>query len=151
MLRTNIVDSGLGMEVFGVVMRGWRGDGPTSVSGSSPSGSSLSMSSSFSGDFSMSISAEREEGLDVMEKGTGGGKDKDGERCEEVEDRRVLNAALAAVCNIVMEFSPLKPVSVFFRLSGTHFDATIVRMCSLFSSSARDIPCGVPLTTLSRS
>ncbi|KAF6750708.1 ARM repeat-containing protein [Ephemerocybe angulata] len=48
-LRTTIVDSGLGMEVFGIVMRGAR-------------------------------------------------------------DRRVLNAALAAVCNIVMEFSPLRPI-----------------------------------------
>ncbi|KAJ2935631.1 hypothetical protein H1R20_g1464, partial [Candolleomyces eurysporus] len=28
----------------------------------------------------------------------------------EPEDRRVLNAALAAVCNIVMEFSPLRPI-----------------------------------------
>jgi hypothetical protein len=30
---------------------------------------------------------------------------------DELEDRRVLGAALAAVCNIVNEFSPLRPVS----------------------------------------
>jgi hypothetical protein len=33
------------------------------------------------------------------------------EEKEEEEDRRVLGAALAAVCNIVNEFSPLRPVS----------------------------------------
>jgi armadillo repeat-containing protein 8 len=31
---------------------------------------------------------------------------------KEDEDRRVLSAALSAVCNIVNEFSPLKAVSV---------------------------------------
>jgi hypothetical protein len=36
------------------------------------------------------------------------------------EDRRVLSAALAAVCNIVNDFSPLRPVSSFkFFFLGT--------------------------------
>ena len=32
------------------------------------------------------------------------------------EDRRVIGAALAAVCNILTDFSPLRPVSLFFSL-----------------------------------
>lgn len=35
---------------------------------------------------------------------------------KEDEDRRVLSAALSAVCNIVNEFSPLRPVSAYFCL-----------------------------------
>ena len=68
MLRTNIVDGGLGMRVFGVF---WRGVGALG------------------------------DGMDVE---TGGKVER--------EDRRVLGAALAAVCNIVNDFSPLKSVSV---------------------------------------
>ena len=30
------------------------------------------------------------------------------------EDRRVIGAALAAVCNILTDFSPLRPVRLFF-------------------------------------
>lgn len=33
---------------------------------------------------------------------------------KEDEDRRVLSAALSSVCNIVNEFSPLRPVSTLF-------------------------------------
>ncbi|KAJ7164100.1 ARM repeat-containing protein [Mycena filopes] len=55
-LRTNIVDSGLGMAVFRIFLREGAGKG------------------------------------------------------EEKEDRRVTAAALAAVCNIVNEFSPLRPI-----------------------------------------
>ncbi|RXW17757.1 hypothetical protein EST38_g8091 [Candolleomyces aberdarensis] len=69
-LRTNIVDSGLGMEVFRIVVRGAKS------------------------------TSTREDGAER----------KGGEEEGEPEDRRVLNAALAAVCNIVMEFSPLRPI-----------------------------------------
>ncbi|KAJ7506146.1 ARM repeat-containing protein [Mycena galericulata] len=70
-LRTNIVDSGLGMAVFQIFLK--------------------------------------------KELGSGGGGDGDGDgdgkgkECEG-EDRRVTAAALAAVCNIVNEFSPLRPI-----------------------------------------
>lgn len=40
----------------------------------------------------------------------GGGEEVEVEVEVEVEDRRVLGAALAAICNIVNEFSPLRPV-----------------------------------------
>jgi hypothetical protein len=82
-LRTNIVDSGLGMRVFGVFKRGVRGVGV--VTG---------------------VGKEK-----IKVEGEGGGAEVPE---EEVEDRRVLGAALAAVCNIVNEFSPLRPVSSFF-------------------------------------
>ncbi|TEB27615.1 hypothetical protein FA13DRAFT_1776418 [Coprinellus micaceus] len=106
-LRTNIVDSGLGMEVFRVVMRGWKG--PSEV------GSEFGL---------MEEDEDREEDLDDMyadeefdldgagaeQVGVGDGEGGErGREGEEVEDRRVLNAALAAICNIVMEFSPLRP------------------------------------------
>ncbi|TEB21153.1 ARM repeat-containing protein [Coprinellus micaceus] len=106
-LRTNIVDSGLGMEVFRVVMRGWKG--PSEV------GSEYGLREE---------DEDREEDLDDMyadeefdldgdgaeQVGVGDGEGGErGREGEEVEDRRVLNAALAAICNIVMEFSPLRP------------------------------------------
>lgn len=83
-LRTSIVDSGLGMVVFRVFMDGWYVDGE--------------------GKF-----------VDGFEKGDEG-KEKEkekedkeeGEDREEREDRRVVGAALAAVCNVVNEFSVLK-------------------------------------------
>lgn len=75
-LRTNIVDSGLGMRVFGVFCRG------------------------------VGLEGEKEgEGEE-----DGGGEEVEVEVEVEVEDRRVLGAALAAICNIVNEFSPLRPV-----------------------------------------
>lgn len=84
-LRTNIVDSGLGMAVFGVL------------------------------------------GIECGEGGgepdSGKSKEKEVEGAEDnaerrrVGDRRVLGAALAAVCNIVNEFSPLRPVSFPFSFS----------------------------------
>ncbi|KAG2024027.1 BSP2p, variant 2 [Coprinopsis cinerea AmutBmut pab1-1] len=67
-LRTNIVDSGLGMAVFEVFKRGVGGPG---------------------GD---------------KEKQVAGGDP------PAKEDRRVVEAALKAICNIVVEFSPLRPI-----------------------------------------
>jgi hypothetical protein len=75
-LRTSIVDSGLGMVIFRVFMDGWFIDAE--------------------GKF-----------IDGKEKGDEGGK-----RKEDGEDRRVVAAALAGVCNVVNEFSVLKAVCV---------------------------------------
>ena len=64
----------------------------------------------------MDVETEVEEKETVKRGGTdvdaGLGKTGEGEVEveEETEDRRVLGAALAAVCNIVNEFSPLRPV-----------------------------------------
>lgn len=85
----NLVDSGIGMRVFGVVMRGSGAGAGTGVGvgvGVGVGGGRTGM-----GEVGM--------GMGVMK-----GK-------VEREDRRVLGAALAAVCNIVNEFSPLRPVS----------------------------------------
>lgn len=88
-LRTSIVDSGLGMVIFRVFMDGWFVDGE--------------------GKF-----VDGEQG---KEKGDEG-KDEDG---EDREDRRVVGAALTAVCNIVNEFSVLKGVRcLFVSLTKTH-------------------------------
>jgi hypothetical protein len=86
-LRTNIVDSGLGMRVFGVFNRGVR----------------------------VSVGVGEAGGEEEEKRGSAGAElGKEGEEVEEVEDRRVLGAALAAVCNIVNEFSPLRPVCLSF-------------------------------------
>ncbi|KAF6760995.1 hypothetical protein DFP72DRAFT_1042425 [Ephemerocybe angulata] len=100
-LRTTIVDSGLGMEVFGIVMRGARvleeGGGAKRRRGVG------------GGDRVDGGDGDEEDGGEVDGDGEDGGEGVEMEG-EEVEDRRVLNAALAAVCNIVMEFSPLRPI-----------------------------------------
>ncbi|KAF9545167.1 hypothetical protein CPC08DRAFT_823953 [Agrocybe pediades] len=102
-LRTSMVDSGLGMDVFRIVMGQELGD---KYGGSSGGG-----------------------GLTVLGGGGGGGgargKGKadglpdegmvveaadSGHRKPLGEDRRVLSAALSAVCNIVNDFSPLRPI-----------------------------------------
>ena len=83
-LRTSIVDSGLGMVIFRVFMDGW-----------------------FVDDEGKFVDGEQ-----GKEKGDEG-KDEDG---EDREDRRVVGAALTAVCNIVNEFSVLKAVRCSFVL-----------------------------------
>ena len=80
-LRTSIVDSGLGMVIFRVFMDGWFVNGE--------------------GKF-----IDGEQG---KEKGDEGNEDG-----EHREDRRVVGAALTAVCNIVNEFSVLKGVRCSF-------------------------------------
>jgi hypothetical protein len=121
------------MEVFRVVMRGWKG--PSEV------GSEFGL---------MEEDEDREVDLDDMyadeefdldgdgaeQVGVGDGEGGErGREGEEVEDRRVLNAALAAICNIVMEFSPLRPVSA---LPYSRFRASACRItlidCPLSSS-----------------
>ncbi|KAF7308047.1 hypothetical protein MKEN_01167000 [Mycena kentingensis (nom. inval.)] len=104
-LRTNLVDSGLGKAVFRVFLKEQRKRKPE----------------------------DEEVGLDdgdavvVPEEDPGAG-----------EDRRVIGAALAAVCNIVNEFSPLRPaylseglVSRLVKLVGGD-DATL-RLSSLWA------------------
>ena len=87
-LRTSIVDSGLGMVIFRVFMDGWFVDGE--------------------GKF-----IDGEQG---KEKG-----DEENEDGEDREDRRVVGAALTAVCNIVNEFSVLKGVRCsLVSLTKTH-------------------------------
>jgi len=84
-LRTSIVDSGLGMVIFRVFMDGWFVDGE--------------------GKFV--------DGGQGKEKGDEG----DG---EDREDRRVVGAALTAVCNIVNDFSVLKGVRCSRFADQTH-------------------------------
>ncbi|KAJ7664973.1 armadillo-type protein [Mycena rosella] len=85
-LRVNIVDSGLGMKVFGIFKRG---------SGGSRAGGGGKDGKDGEGAPGPDKRGEGQEGQDGQEQG---------------EDRRVTAAALAAVCNIVNEFSPLRPI-----------------------------------------
>jgi len=105
-LRTSIVDSGLGMDVLRIVLGKELGD---------RFGGSVSSSSNTNGGAGGGREGKQREGprdddaMDVVETSmlTTGGKSKG-----LGEDRRVLGAALSAVCNIVNDFSPLRPVSL---------------------------------------
>ena len=127
-LRTSIIDSGLGMEVLKVVMG--RSNSPASVVGARETELGEIVDSGRGGpraDTSTSsvgwgkwggVEAKDEDKMDVEDSGEGGGMNVSGEKLDEGrdgdglgEDRRVLSAALAAVCNIVNDFSPLRPVS----------------------------------------
>jgi hypothetical protein len=136
-LRTSIIDSGLGMEVLKVVMgrsnppasgveetevgeivdsgRGGRADTTTNSAGWGKWGG---------------VGEKDEDRMDVGDSGGDSGVDGSGneEKSDEGkdgdglgEDRRVLSAALAAVCNIVNDFSPLRPVSNFFLVPFVFF------------------------------
>ncbi|KAF9458852.1 hypothetical protein BDZ94DRAFT_1300951 [Collybia nuda] len=89
-LRTNIVDSGLGMAVFGVLGEEL-GEGAGAGAGAG-TGTGVGVGAG---------RGPKEKGKEV---------DMDGEGERRVGDRRVLGAALSAVCNIVNDFSPLRPI-----------------------------------------
>ncbi|KAF5323748.1 hypothetical protein D9619_012877 [Psilocybe cf. subviscida] len=106
-LRTSIVDSGLGMDVLRIVL----GQG-TELG--DRWGGSVSAGSSRSG-----ISAAAGGGTPPSSSQHGKGREKDAEGLAHGlrgtplwlgDDRRVIAAALSAVCNIVNDFSPLRPI-----------------------------------------
>ncbi|KAG6808124.1 hypothetical protein H0H92_005319, partial [Tricholoma furcatifolium] len=80
-LRTNIVDSGLGLGVWKWCVKG-------------------------RGSRAASSTAE----IEADTEGLGGEREGDGDEEEEEEDPRVLGAGLAVVCNLVNDFSPLRAV-----------------------------------------
>jgi hypothetical protein len=105
-LRTGIVDSGLGMDVLRIVLGRELGD---------RFGGSTSSISSSNGDGTFERRSDKRKvnvvddecRMDTSDSGTS----RVGVRSLG-EDARVLGAALSAVCNIVNDFSPLRPVSV---------------------------------------
>ena len=63
------------------------------------------------------VNAASEKEVDVAMEGDGGDEMKSSKVVKGLgEDRRVIGAALAAVCNILTDFSPLRPVRLFFPL-----------------------------------
>ena len=107
-LRTNIVDSGLGMDILKIVLGRQLGE-KTGVS----VGNGITNTK---GKEDGNAASEKEED-DAME-GDGGDEMKSSKVVVKGlgEDRRVIGAALAAVCNILTDFSPLRPVRLFFPL-----------------------------------
>lgn len=108
-LRTSIVDSGLGMDVLRIVLGQELGDkfGGSSVT---PAGGSTVGSSVGKGREGKARSEEP-----WMDAASGSYTPRAFEESPMSvnglgEDRRVLGAALSAVCNIVNDFSPLRPV-----------------------------------------
>ena len=107
-----MVDSGLGMDVLRIVLGRELGD---------RFGGSISSISGANGDAApesrMGRSDKRKAGgtvdeefrMDISDSGTSRVR----RERRLGEDPRVLSAALSAVCNIVNDFSPLRPVSAF--------------------------------------
>jgi hypothetical protein len=116
-LRTNIVDSGLGMDILNIVLgrelveKSGCGGGSGNGKGGGGGGSDKEGEGGGGG------------GDDDAMQGDGGDDDETKSLKVVVvavkglgEDRRVIGAALAAVCNILMDFSPLRPVRPFLSL-----------------------------------
>ena len=96
------MDSGLGMDILKIVL-----------------GRDLGEKSGVNGNGNGNTNTKGKEGADVASEDD----PMEGDGTDEmkslkvvkglVEDRRVIGAALAAVCNILTDFSPLRPVSLF--------------------------------------
>ena len=103
------MDSGLGMDVLRIVLGRELGD----RFGGSVSSASGDAASERRGDKRKDSNVVDDEfKMDTSESGPSPSRE-----YNLGEDARVLSAALSAVCNIVNDFSPLRPVSVFFLLS----------------------------------
>jgi hypothetical protein len=147
-LRTSIIDSGLGMEVLKVVMG--RSNPPASGVEETEVGEIVDSGRGGRADTSTNsagwgkwggVGEKDEDRMDVGDSGGDEGVDGsgNGEKSDEGkdgdglgEDRRVLSAALAAVCNIVNDFSPLRPVSGFSLTLNVLFRITLYLSFLLF-------------------
>ena len=95
------MDSGLGMDISKIVLGRQLGDK-----------SGVNVGNGTKGKEDANAASEKEED-DAME-GDGSDEMKSSKVVKGLgEDRRVIGAALAAVCNILTNFSPLKPVRLF--------------------------------------
>ena len=102
------MDSGLGMDILKIVLGRELGE-KTGVNG----GNGITNTNT-KGKEDTNVGSEKEDD-DAMD---GDGNNDEMKSSKVVkglgEDRRVIGAALAAVCNILTDFSPLRPVSLFF-------------------------------------
>jgi hypothetical protein len=100
------VDSGLGMDILKIVLGRQLGE---------KSGVNVGNGNTNTKGKEGSKAASEKEEDDAME-GDGGGDEMKSLKVVKGlgEDRRVIGAALAAVCNILTDFSPLRPVRLFF-------------------------------------
>lgn len=101
MLWTSVVDTGLGMDALCIVL------GQLSTRFGGISASSSSNTNTAPG--ARVVDAEVKHPVEVVPLGEGGDPLRG-------EDRRVLSGALSAVCNIVNDFPPLRPVCNFLFL-----------------------------------
>lgn len=119
-LRTNIVDSGLGMDVLKIVLGRDLGEKSGGKSGGNGT-STGNTNTNTKGKEGVDVASEKDDDVDdgnddndVMEVIGDGDDEMKGLKAMKGlrEDRRVVGAALAAVCNILTDFSPLRPVSL---------------------------------------
>jgi hypothetical protein len=109
------VDSGLGMDILKIVLGRQLGEkSGGGVNGNGTTGNNVNTK----GKEGTNVASEKEEDDDDAMEGDGGGDNDEMKSLKVVkglgEDRRVIGAALAAVCNILTDFSPLRPVGSFF-------------------------------------
>ena len=98
------MDSGLGMDILKIVRGRQLGDK-----------SGVNVGNGTKGKQNVNAASEKE--VDVAMEGDGGDEMKSSKVVKGLgEDRRVFGAARAAVCNILTDFSPLRPVRLFSPL-----------------------------------
>lgn len=109
-LRTSIVDSGLGMDVLRIVL-GQGTELGDRWGGSVSAGSSRSGIVGSAGGGTPTVPSQHGKGRERdVDGSTGGVQGLQRAPLWLGDDRRVIAAALSAVCNIVNDFSPLRPV-----------------------------------------
>ena len=122
------MDSGLGMDILKIVLGRQLGERSGGVNGTGNTNMNTNRKGKEGAD-----DGESENEDDVME---GDGDDDDRTKSVKVvkglgEDRRVIGAALAAVCNILTDFSPLRPVS-FFSLCRSPWKKKLKQLMNFF-------------------
>ena len=106
------MDSGLGMDILKIVLGRQLGE-KSSVNGTGNGNGKANTNTNMKEKEGADVASEKEED-DAME-GDGDDEMKSLKVVKGLgEDRRVIGAALAAVCNILTDFSPLRPVSLSF-------------------------------------
>ena len=100
------MDSGLGMDVLKIVLGKDLGEKSGTGTGNT--------NANTKGKEGVDVAGEKED-VDAMEViGDGDDETKNLKTMKGLgEDRRVIGAALAAICNILTDFSPLRPVKSF--------------------------------------
>jgi len=116
--RTGLVDSGLGMDVLRIVLGRELGD--------RFGGSTISSANGDAAHENRTGRADKRKATTVLDDefkmDTSDGGPSRARTSGLGEDARVLTAALSAVCNIVNDFSPLRPVSILGLSEPPRFD-----------------------------
>jgi len=108
------VDSGLGMDILKIVLGRDLGEkGGVNGTGVGAGNTNTNTNANAKGKEGVGVAKEEDDAMEVV--GDGDAEMKNLKMMKGLgEDRRVIGAALGAVCNVLTDFSPLRPVSHFF-------------------------------------